>query len=439
MNRLIFLFALVMGACGTAAYDVTPASVSARMAELSATRSQAIADGRLNVAARTFQGLGLATFGGDEDFLQEFTVFARQTHALSVALGGVAIPEVRMAASLSSERISWTDQDSVSVVGVGPGSDPMKTWLIWRGATGKIMLLVDRALGDRFSDVARRVSEPVTELALEEGRDMVVVLAPEGVDVSGRGGGGVPPFRVQGSTRVDTYPMANVVGLLPGRRADEIVVFSASRSHVSGTATVLELARYFASRSTPERTLVFVVYAERFTVAPNAVLTGADARPTTNQALEPLGPPADFGAAHFALSVDPEKVVALVHVDRVGEGAEGGTADDGAATAWITGFDHSTLGTILQTAQAVPDAHFGPDPYPWFNLFELLGNAPMAARGVPAHAIGTSPVAETDTWFPDVNAPERLDSAHMARVIRALAVGMLPIVSGEATPTRLEM
>ncbi len=441
---LLFSCALLVAACNEDAYDVTPESIAARVAELGAGEELAL----------TFEHLGLATFGGDDDFEQEFTVTARRVEDIRVVLGGEVVPEARVAASLTSKRIQWTDQDSVSVVSVGPGSDPMNAWLIWRGATGKILFLVDARHGDRFHDIARRMGEPVTGLQVPEGQDMVAVLAPEGLNVPGRGGV-VPSFRVEGSTRTETREMVNVVGLLPGRRANEMVVFSASRDHVSGTAAVLELARYYARRDRPERTLVFVIYAERTSEPESSDVFSPQEDLGPSGDLGPpgqFGPPEDFGARHFTFSIDPEHVVALVHVDRIGErakgessedrsegandsandsGEEGGNESEMPAAAWITGYDRSTLSEILQPA-------FAPDPYPWFNLFELLGNAPMAARGVVAHAVGTSPVVETGTWYPDVNAPERLDPSHMARVIQAIATSMRPVVEAEATPERLD-
>ena len=411
-------------ACRPPEYTITAEGVAAQVEELRAGA------GRATVAALAFRRLGLATFGGDSDFEQVFTVTARRAGEVSVILDGVTVPAERVAASLSSEYIRWTDQDSISVVRVGPERDPMNAWLIWRGAAGKILFLVDAQHVDRFNDVARRMAEPVTGLEVVDGHDMVAVLS----SATPRA------FRVEGSAHSEVREMANVVGLLPGKRPNEMIVFSASRDHVSGTSAVLELARYYARRDRPERTLVFVLYAER---------TSAPALFDVSGPPENYGPPDDFGALHFSLSVDPTHVIALLHVDRIGEpadyreameaGTKGGNERSLAAATWVTGYDRSTLLELMQAARGDSlQPAFGPDPYPWFNLFELLSNAPMAERGVVAHAVGTSPVEETGTWFPDVNAPELLDPAHMAGVIRALTAGIRPVVEGEATPIRLD-
>ena len=79
-------------------------------------------------------------------------------------------------------------------------------------------------------------------------------------------------------------PLMNVVGMIPGRRSEEFVLFSAHYDHIgirpsvngdsianganddaSGTTAVVTLARYFAQRGTPERTLLFAAFtAEEF-------------------------------------------------------------------------------------------------------------------------------------------------------------------------------
>ena len=73
--------------------------------------------------------------------------------------------------------------------------------------------------------------------------------------------------------------MHNVVGIIKGKRADEMVLFSAHYDHLgtgdayegdsiynganddaSGVTAVIELARYFKTREAPERTLVFAAF-----------------------------------------------------------------------------------------------------------------------------------------------------------------------------------
>ena len=86
-------------------------------------------------------------------------------------------------------------------------------------------------------------------------------------------------YGVEGYAAVTEQSLMNVVGMIPGRRSDEFVLFSAHYDHIgirqeldgdsianganddaSGTTAVVTLARYFAERGTPERTLLFAAF-----------------------------------------------------------------------------------------------------------------------------------------------------------------------------------
>ena len=218
----------------------------------------------------------------------------------------------------------------------------------------------------------------------------------------------------------------NVVGMIPGRRSDEFVLFSAHYDHIgirpavdgdsiangandnaSGTTAVVTLARYFAQRGTPERTLLFAAFT----------------------AEESGG----YGSRYFSTQLDPDQVVAMFNIEMIGK-----PAVEGPNTAWLTGFERSSFGELLQEGVAGTAFSFYPDPYPELNLFYRSDNTTLARLGVPAHSISTTPIDVDRDYHQVSDHVETLDIAHMTNTIRAIAIGAERIVAGDATPTRVD-
>ncbi len=223
--------------------------------------------------------------------------------------------------------------------------------------------------------------------------------------------------------------LANVAGMLPGRRADEFVLFSAHYDHIgyqpnravagdsigngandnaSGTTAVISLARYFKKLGTPERTLLFVAFTA-----------------------EEMG---GLGSRHFSQQLDPAAIVAMFNIEMIGKPAR-----EGPNTAWITGFDRSDFGQILQRAVEGTAYEFYADPYPSQNLFFRSDNATLARLGVPAHSISTTPIDVDRDYHTVTDEVETLDLDHMTNTIQAIATAAATIVSGAETPRRVEV
>jgi len=219
--------------------------------------------------------------------------------------------------------------------------------------------------------------------------------------------------------------LANIIGTIPGRRDDEIVVFSAHYDHLgittpvegdsiangandnaSGTTAIIELARHFKRMGAPERTLMFVAFTA-----------------------EEIG---GYGSQYFSKQLDPDQIVAMFNIEMIGKPAVGGPN-----SAWITGFDRSDFGRILQEAVEGTEYEFYADPYPDQNLFYRSDNATLARLGVPAHSISTTPIDVDQDYHQVSDEVETLDLDHLVNTIRAIAAGAGTIVSGEATPTRI--
>jgi Zn-dependent M28 family amino/carboxypeptidase len=237
----------------------------------------------------------------------------------------------------------------------------------------------------------------------------------------------VTSLTVEMDYALTTAELTNVVGVIPGRRSDEVVLFSAHHDHVgigrpvdgdsiynganddaSGATAVIALARYFKQLRQPERTLVFATFT-------------AEER-------------GGFGSQYLSRQMDPDQTVAMFNIEMIGK-----PGVENPNLIWITGFDETDFGEILEQGQVADSGYtFGADPYPDQNLFYRSDNAVFARLGVPAHSISTTSMDSDEDYHQASDEIETLDIDHMTMTVKAIALGAMPIVSGEATPTRVD-
>jgi len=225
-----------------------------------------------------------------------------------------------------------------------------------------------------------------------------------------------------------TLPLQNVAAIIPGKtKPDEFVIFSAHYDHLgtgkqnaagdsvynganddaAGTTAVIALANYFNKLKSNERTLIFVTFT----------------------AEESGG----FGSRYFSTQINPDKVVAMFNLEMIGTESKWGKN-----SAYITGFEKSDMGKILQKNLVGSVFKFEPDPYPKENLFYRSDNAQLAALGVPAHTISTSKMDAEKFYHTQDDEIETLDLNNMTEVIKAIALSSKTIISGKDTPSRVE-
>ncbi len=227
--------------------------------------------------------------------------------------------------------------------------------------------------------------------------------------------------------KITELNFTNIVAVLPGKKLkDDFVVFSGHYDHIgtskpnakgdsvfnganddaAGTTAVIMLANYFAKLKNNERTLVFVAFTA-----------------------EEIG---GFGSQYFSKNINPDKVVAMFNLEMIGTESKWGKN-----SAYITGFEKSDFGKILQQNLKGSAFRFEPDPYPKENLFYRSDNATLAALGVPAHTISTSKMDNEPNYHKVSDEIASLDMNNMAEVIKAIALSSKTIVSGKDTPTRV--
>jgi Zn-dependent M28 family amino/carboxypeptidase len=129
--------------------------------------------------------------------------------------------------------------------------------------------------------------------------------------------------------------------------------------------------------------------------------------------------------------------MAMFNIEMIGTESKWGTN-----SAYITGYEKSDMGKILQANLAGSKFKFEPDPYPKQNLFYRSDNATLAALGVPAHTISTSKMEQPPNNEPNYHKQSdeigTLDMNNMAEIIKAIALSSKTIISGKDTPTRVE-
>jgi Zn-dependent M28 family amino/carboxypeptidase len=218
----------------------------------------------------------------------------------------------------------------------------------------------------------------------------------------------------------------NVIGVLLGKsRPDEFVIFSAHYDHIgiknsgedkifnganddaSGTTAVIALAKYFKELNQNERTIIFVAF------------TG-----------EEVG---GFGSKFFSENIDSNKVIAMFNIEMIGTESKWGKN-----SAYITGFEKSDFGVILQKILKNSNFNFNPDPYPQQQLFYHSDNARLAAIGVPAHTISTSKMDSEPNYHKVSDEVLTLDLENMTEIIKSIAVSSQTILNGEDTPTSVK-
>ena len=218
---------------------------------------------------------------------------------------------------------------------------------------------------------------------------------------------------------------SNIIGVLEGKsKKDEYVIISAHYDHLgmkkngegdliynganddaSGVTGVLALAAYFKKVGT-KRTIVFAAFTA-----------------------EEMGL---IGSTYFGKGIDAAKFVAGINLEMIGK-----TPRFGSNTAWLTGFERSDFGKIIQKNLEGSGYQLFPDPYKKFNLFFRSDNASLARLGVPSHTFSTTPIDVDPDYHQVSDEAETLNITVITQTIQAVAIGTESIINGEDTPTRV--
>jgi Zn-dependent M28 family amino/carboxypeptidase len=186
------------------------------------------------------------------------------------------------------------------------------------------------------------------------------------------------------------------------------LIYNGANDNASGVAAMIVLAEYFKKNKLNTRSILFVAFTA-----------------------EEMGL---VGSNYFGNTISPESIVAGINIEMIGK-----ESPFGANTAWLTGFERSTFGKIIQKNLSSSKFKLYPDPYKDYNLFFRSDNASLARLGIPSHTFSTSPMDKDLDYHKVSDEPNTLNIQTITQTISAIAKGTESIISGKDTPTRIQL
>jgi Peptidase family M28 len=360
-----------------------------------------------------FAKAGLVKWPGLKTYRQSFSMIRTTVKTATATLNGAPVADDKLVAITGTPKYVY-DQSKTETVVVSKEENLFRKASGYLNGKGDKLVLVDTAFARDFKRLRSMRQQRFSDAA-----NVIFVLSSTAVQ----------QFSAIVESEVTSMPLANVIGYLPGKsRKEEFVVFSGHYDHLgvgkgdkdadtiynganddaAGITAVICLAKYFKQLKNNERSIVFVAFTA-----------------------EEIG---GFGSQYFSRQMNPDKVMAMFNIEMIGTESKWGKN-----SAYITGFEKTDFGSILQKNLEGTGFQFYPDPYPQQQLFYRSDNATLARLGVPAHTISTSKM-DSEKFYHTLNDEiETLDMENMAAIIRAIALSSTGIINGKDTPSRVNV
>ncbi len=362
---------------------------------------------------KEFKDAGLTPLPGlKEGFEQSFTMLNPEVTEISAIIDGTSIDSKNILVFSSNSSLNVTQADHYQKVYVKKGSDFRSVVYKYLDADQNVLILVDTSFTKNFRRLVR------FHMHQFEGNGNRILILTDSDPLQ---------FSIQVNQKTKKQSLTNIAGIIQGKsKPEEYVIFSAHYDHLgigypdakgdsiynganddaSGTTAVITLAKYFSNVHNNERSIIFVAFTA-----------------------EEIG---EFGSAYFSKIIDPDKVIAMFNIEMIGTESKWGKN-----SAYITGFDKSDMGTIIQKNLSGSQFKFYPDPYPEQGLFLRSDNATLAKKGVPAHTISTSKMDSEKYYHKQGDEVGTLDLKNMTEIIRAIGLSAGSIINGQDTPQRV--
>jgi len=368
-------------------------------------------DRAANFIAAEFKSIGLQTWNNNENYRQEFALVRSTFISISATFDGIHIDPKNIIVVTCRPELKINQDSGYQFVAVKAGANLRRAASEYIKSGKNLLVLVDE---NYASDFPRLIS--LKRSIFKTGKNVVFILNNT-----------IPKkFFIECRHEISEQKLANVTGVIPGKtKKDEYVVFSGHYDHLgvgkpvdgdsifnganddaAGTTAVIMLAKYFQKLGNNERTILFAAFTA-----------------------EEIG---GFGSQYFSRQVDAEKVMAMFNIEMIGTESKWGKN-----SAYITGYEKTDMGQILQKNLEGTGFVFYPDPYPEQNLFYRSDNATLARLGVPAHTISTSKMDSEPNYHKLSDQIETLDTDNMAMIIKSIALSSQTIISGKETPARV--
>ncbi len=366
---------------------------------------------------KEFKAIGLETPNNSGTYLQDFYLTQTKFISAKARFGNDTISTKNIVAFTSNPDLYINEDSNYTKAFIKAGDNFNAEAFKYIQSEKSYLVLVDTSFGKDL----RRMSS-YKRPSFNKPRSAVFILTTINPN----------KYEIEIKHEVSKLRLANVVGILPGKtKRNEFVIFSGHYDHIgigkpdakgdsiynganddaSGTTAVIMLAKYFKQMDNNERTLIFVAFTA-----------------------EEIG---GYGSKYFSEQYDPAKVAAMFNIEMIGTESKWGTN-----SAYISGYEKTDMGKILQKNLTGSKFEFHPDPYTHQNLFYRSDNATLARQGVPAHTISTSKMEEPPNDEPNYHKPSdeigTLDMKNMSEIIKAIAISSTTIVSGKDTPSRID-
>jgi hypothetical protein len=366
-----------------------------------------------------FKKIGLQTFNGAKNFKQEFFMTESKNSALKVIIDGKTMDKADVVSFSYEPQVLMTEKSDVQVVKINAGDKFGPKFYEYYQSGKNLLVLVDASFKSRIQNIKH-----IPQMSANPAGNTVVFVF---------GTMEATQFSIEGTNVVTKKALNNVVGVLAGKsKPNEYVVFSGHYDHLgvgspaegeqhdatdsiynganddaAGTTAVIMLAKYFKKLNNNERTILFTTFVA-----------------------EEIG---GYGSQYFSKQIDPAQVMAMFNLEMIGTESKWGKN-----SAYITGFEKSSMGEILQKNLEGSAFKFYPDPYPEQQLFYRSDNATLAKLGVPAHTISTSKMDNEPNYHKVSDEIETLDMVNMTEIIKAIAISSASIINGKDTPSRVD-
>ena len=364
-----------------------------------------------NFISNEFKKIGLETLNGEKSYKQIFRIVSPEILSISASFDGRSVDPDRLIAFTCQPDLTITAASGFKKVYIQKASELSKRFSDFIQLKENLLVFIDDSLAKNFTRLSKR-----KQYLFKSDKSIVFVLGNFNAD----------HFLIKAKHEIKEDQASNVIGVLPGKsKKNELIIFSAHYDHLgikkgenkdsvynganddaSGVTAVIALAKYYKAAKNNELTLIFAAFT--------AEETGG------------------YGSQYFSGQIDAEKVIAMFNIEMIGTESKWGKS-----SAYITGFEKTDMGNILQKNLQGSNFSFHSDPYPDQDLFYRSDNATLARLGVAAHTISTSKMDNEPNYHKLSDEIETLDISNMTQIIRSIIISAKSIISGRDTPTRV--
>lgn len=361
--------------------------------------------------------IGLKPYA-EESFRQSFQLDKLSPKSNTATINKKTIPAEHIISLGNHVDLKWDDKSPIKIVNITSDADFAQAFREQSLSKENTLVLVDPSFEASFVRFGQMLSNPkfIEDSSIQK-PSIVYLLTKEKPKT----------FHIHIEQNLQNFPLFNVAGVIPGKsKPNEYVIFSGHYDHIgilpavgqdsiangadddaSGVTAMLTLADYYKKKNNNERTLIFVAFTA-----------------------EELGM---YGSKYFSNHINADQVVAMINMEMIGKDSK-----FGPNTVYITGYDQSDLGKLMQENLKNTTFKFYSDPYIKQNLFYRSDNAVLAAKGVPAHSFSTSQMDKDEYYHTVKDEVATLNVQNIISSIEAIAIGASGIVEGKQTPSRVE-